>query len=148
MSPHAEILDQAKLALQSALPDATIRVRKRGTFAAQDSDADGLVILFPLTEQEVDEDFELGLYLDYPVGVLIGISSTHLNSASETTMLDMRYLVRRTLRSVTTVAPSGITVVNVRADLNPNFENTAARDNMDISGMVITYTVQEQRAAV
>lgn len=144
-SVYGTILTQVKSAIESLnLTDVTVKVRKK--MIIHDDDVQPQVLVVPLTESEVDDGMEEGLMVDYPVLIVISmLTGNILDGSSELLMLTYRQAIRRLLRSVRVINVLEAPCTGVRAELNPAFDFAAGRDNQDVSGMVITYEVQEPR---
>lgn len=124
----------------------TPTVARRKRLEVHEKDSLPLILVVPETESEEGEDeSELSLLISYPFLVAIIVPSDNIDTVSMTNMQDARETIRRALRSVNAVADPTSPVINVRADLDPAFDRSAVKDNLDVSAMTFTYTVQEPR---
>jgi hypothetical protein len=148
MSNFGTITSQMQAAIIAlSLPDnPNVVIRKR--FTNHNDDAFPLVVVWPEPEFETGEDeTEESLIVGYPAGVGIMLDSgSELDGSREEYMMNYRQQIRQALRSVKVVIPPGSTqVVNVKAELNPIFDRSGHRINLDTSAMIFTYFVQESR---
>lgn len=148
-SVFESILSQVKDTITALNLSGTPTVLVRKKFIIHESDEAPLVIVSPLTEGEADgvggSGFEEALDIMYPVLVAIVTETGQLLTASGNAMLAYRQSVRRALRSVKVLSIPLAPCNNVHCDLNPPFDLQAGRDNLDVSAMVLTYTVNEPR---
>lgn len=148
MSIHYEIVSQAVAGVSALDSSLTVVARKRPTIEEGDSLVTPLVIISPEQEDELGEDhFELNVTMAFPIRVTIVINPGDLaGSAQLSTMLQLRQDIRRLLRSVKAVVPSGAnTVTGVRFISDAPFDRSAVKDVLDVSSMIFVYEVDEER---
>lgn len=148
-SPFTTVLSDIKAALVAAAAAASLTrgVYLRKRFQIHERDVLPMWVVFPGKESDRQEDsFESSLYFYFPVFVGVALDTGNLlDSASLTTMLDDRWLIWQTCRSIKVTHPNTAPVIGIGSELDPPFDKSAVKDNLDVSAMLFTYELQVQR---
>ena len=144
MSVYGTILNQVRDGI-IGLNQSGMTVVRRKKFEVHERDVLPITVICSMQESEDEEGgFEESLWMNYPVFVGIATATGAQLQNGQDAMLQFRQDDRRLLRAASFLVMDEETV-KVRADLDPTFDKPANRDNIDVSGMVITYTVNESR---
>jgi hypothetical protein len=123
-----------------------VQTVKRKRLSFFDGDPMELILVIPGAETEGDTDFEETLVVTYPVMVIISQPQGNLiNSSSMDRMLDLRSVLHYHLRTVTLTQFANAEILNVTCNLQPQFDRAGARDNRDISGLELLYSIRQPR---
>jgi hypothetical protein len=153
MSTYNDLLTQARdivANLDYTTPPGTVKVRKR--FVIHPNDVLPAIIVCPIAERLQDDiQTEYVHEVEYPVFVGIAIDDA-ISLENPSIMLEYRELIRVALNSVSSIVLiAGFDVmpyadiIKVRFDTDPSFDRPASRINLDVSGVEVSYTVNEVR---